>query len=80
MKIVYARIPYNQYLVIKRLAEEVYSQSISEYIKDALEGRIQCDLDDYVTIGKSFKETAERLMEWGIDGNVNGKGNISIGQ
>jgi len=59
---VYSEIPYNEFIVIKRLAEAVYNQSISEYIKDCLESRIEADLDDYITIGQSFKETAERLI------------------
>ncbi|MDN5846349.1 MAG: hypothetical protein L0H53_08765 [Candidatus Nitrosocosmicus sp.] len=50
--------------VIKRLTEDVYHQSISDYICDAISCRIQTDLDDYVTIGQSFKESAEKLMEW----------------
>lgn len=62
MKTVYTEIPYNEYLVIKRLSEAVYNQSISEFIKDCLESRIEADLDDYITIGQSFKETAERLL------------------
>ncbi len=50
MKNGYSEIPYNEYLVIRRLSEEVLNQSFADYIKDALEMRTQADLDDYVTV------------------------------